>query len=257
MAEVYESIKCPNCGAPLSITPGELVLTCEFCGSDVNTATGAKYVFKHSIIAARHKEKDAVIPFVKSWMRSGFLKPPDLSRKSKIVDMELSLLPFFVFRLKASTVYHGYLTRTGAQQERKGVFEKECYWKILARRDSIFPVAEYVIPLQAKAPFALSFVPPSASFLNGELDEGAAKDMARQEIDSHHRHLLSDAVDTFTSTETKLDVLDTEFIHAPLWHVKYQYGSRMYDMVLDAVTGSHVWATFPTSREKKGLFRRR
>ena len=257
MAEVFQSIKCPNCGAPLSIVPGELVLTCEFCGSDVNTTTGAKYTFNHSIIPARYKNPETIDPFVKNWMSSGFLKPPDLARKSKIIETSLYLLPFFIFRVSASTKYHGYMTRTGANQERKGDFQKDYYWKILARRDSMFPVAEYSVPLKSKVPFSLEHVPKTATFLNGELDEDAAREIARQELDSHHRHLLSDAVDTFTKTDTVLDIKSTEFLHAPIWFIKYQYGSRLFELVLDAAGGAYIWATFPTTQEKRGFFRRK
>ncbi|MDG6221038.1 MAG: hypothetical protein QCI38_06270 [Candidatus Thermoplasmatota archaeon] len=256
MAEVLESIKCPNCGAPLELKPGELILTCQFCASDINTATGAKYVFKHSIIPCKYATRESIEPFIRSWMTGGFLKPPDLARKSRIIETRLELIPFFVFQASGNTKYSGFITRTGTNEERKGEFAKEYSWKILARRGASFPVAEYSIPLAAKTPFSLGHVPPGAIFLNGEMEEDEAKGVLRQELDNHHRHLLSDVVDIFSNTNTTIDVKGVEFIHGPLWLIKYEYGGKVYSLVLDGATGQDVWGEIPKP-EKKGLFGRK
>ncbi|MCK4718245.1 MAG: hypothetical protein KAT70_06205 [Thermoplasmata archaeon] len=256
MTQVVQSIKCPNCGAPLELEPGEIIITCGFCASDINTATGVKYIFQHSIIPARYTTPETILPYARSWMGKGFLKPPDLAKKSRIMESTLELLPFFVFHVKASTEYIGYLTRTGTNEERKGTFEKEYFWKIMARRGAEFPTAEYSVPLESKVPFNLSQVPPGAKFLSAEMEEDEARKVLRQELDAHARHLLSDIVDTFTKTETKIEVEEMEFLHAPVWIIKYQYGDRVYRLVMDGASGKDIWAEIPSPGEKKGFFKK-
>ena len=61
MVQIAEEIGCPDCGAPLKVKVGEAIITCEYCGSDVNMAVGKKYFLKHSIIPARYDNKNRII----------------------------------------------------------------------------------------------------------------------------------------------------------------------------------------------------
>ena len=119
MVEIAKEIGCPDCGAPLKVKAGEAIITCEYCGSDVNMAVGTKYFLKHSIIPARY-DRNAILKEIKSWMKKGFLAPGDLAKRSKIVHAELQFLPFFIVHLRASTKYKGILTRTGQNLEKSG-----------------------------------------------------------------------------------------------------------------------------------------
>ena len=84
MVEIAEKIKCPGCGAPLELKAGEVIITCEYCGTAHNMAVGKKFFLKHSIIPAGHK-KEQIMFSIKSWMSGGFLKPDDLVKRAKIV----------------------------------------------------------------------------------------------------------------------------------------------------------------------------
>ncbi len=95
MVEIAEEIGCPDCGAPLKVQAGDAIVTCEYCGSDVNLAVGSKYFLKHSIIPVKY-DREAIVSVVRSWMGKGFLKPGDLARKYKVVSMELQILPMFI-----------------------------------------------------------------------------------------------------------------------------------------------------------------
>ena len=83
-----QGINCKNCGAPLSLKAGEVVITCEFCGTSVNIASGKDFFLKHSIIPSRNDEKK-IKEVVKRWMGDGPLKPSNLSSKSNIEDTAL------------------------------------------------------------------------------------------------------------------------------------------------------------------------
>jgi hypothetical protein len=249
MVEIAQEISCPDCGAPLKVRAGEAIVTCEYCGSDVNLAVGTKYFLKHSIIQPK-LDNEAVAKLVHSWMSKGFLKPGDLARKYKVVGMELQILPMFIVHVVARTDYEGALTRTGENLKRKDVLEKEYYWKVLGRRASRFPTREYDIPLSAKTDFDISKLMEGCKFLNSELDEAESENLARQEIEAHHRFLLSQELDEIHSISTVVEVRDTEFLHVPAWFVSYQYKGRVYELILDGATGEDVKAEIPPIESK-------
>ncbi len=244
MTEIAEKIDCPNCGAPLELKAGEVVITCEYCGSDHNMAVGKKFFLKHSIIPASYT-KERIMKGIKNWMSGGFLKPDDLARKSKITELELVFLPFYIVHAKTDCSYKGVFTRTGKNIPRSGSFSKEYYWKILGRRGSEFPAKEYDIPLKGKVDFNLSRIPGYGKFLNAEVDEGEASSLARDEIDQHHRFLLEEEVDIIEKLDTKVNELDKEFVHAPVWFAKYDYKGKAFDLILDGATGQPIKGDIP------------
>ena len=252
MPEILQKLNCPDCGAPLKVQSGDAIVTCGYCGSDVNLAIGSKYFLKHSIIPPKIGQ-DSIDAVIKSWMGRGFLKPDDLARKHKVVSKELQILPIFVVHATASTNYRGELTRTGQPVPKSGVLQKEYYWKVLGRRASKFPTMEYEVPLAAKIDFEISALVPGAKFLNSEMGEEEAVSIAKQEIEAHQRTLLESELDAISKFDTKLDIKDTEFLHVSAWFVTYQYQGKLYDLILDGATGEDVKAEIPQS-EKKGLF---
>lgn len=262
MVEIAETIDCPNCGAPLNLIAGEVIITCEYCGSAHNMAVGKKFFLKHSIIPNNYNRGD-VSRIVKEWMGGGFLKPEDLKKKSEIQEMGLKFLPFFIISVVANSKYEGVFTRTGENISKNGELKRTYNWKILGRRASKFPTKEYEIPLSGKIDFDLSKISKEAKFLNAEMDEEEAKSMLEGEIDEHNKYLLSSEVDVIQSINTTLDIKNTEFVHAPVWEVKYQYGEKSYELILDGASGTVIRADIPppdTSTKgflksiRKGLF---
>jgi len=81
---IVEEIRCPHCGAPIKFNPGEILATCQYCGYTVVIETGKPFVFEHSMLLNDYDEA-AVEKLVRKWMASGFLKPGDLAKRSKIV----------------------------------------------------------------------------------------------------------------------------------------------------------------------------
>jgi hypothetical protein len=252
MPEVVDKLKCPDCGGPLKVNPGDAIVTCGYCGSDVNLAVGSKYFLRHSIVPAKIGP-EKIDDFVRGWMGSGFLKPSDLARKHKVLAKELQMIPLFIIHAIARTEYEGMLTRAGRPVPKKGTLEKEYYWKVLGRRASAFPTREYEVPLAAKADFEIAALVPGAKFLNSEIAEPEAISRARQEMEANQRFLLEEEADTFSRLETRIDFKDTEFIHVSAWFITYQYRGRTYSLILDGATGEDIKAEIPQA-EKKGIF---
>jgi hypothetical protein len=252
MAELVQKLSCPDCGGPLKVQAGDAIVTCGYCGSDVNLAVGSKYFLRHTVVPPKIGP-EMIDECIRGWMGRGFLKPGDLARKYKVVSKELQMVPLFIVRAVARSSYDGMLTRTGENLRRNGVLEKEYYWKVLARRASTFPTREYQVPLAAKTDFEISTLAEGARFLNSELSEDEAVSMAKQEISDHQRFLLEKELDSFASLDTSIDVKDTEFLHVSAWFVSYQYRGKVYNLILDGATGEDIMAEIP-QEERKGLF---
>ncbi len=250
---IAEKVKCEGCGAPLDLKAGEVVITCEYCGTAFNIASGEDFFIKHSIIPCNYDETKCR-EVVKHWMASGGIKPTNLPAASKITDMGLTFLPFYVVHTNVTTIYDGVFTRTGGQKPRNGQMHREYYWKILGRRGSKFPTKEYEIPLRGKEDFNLSKIPPTAKYLNAEFDEKDAEDLARVEIQDHQKFLLSQQIDQFNKFDNDFETEDIEFVHAPIWRIDYTYNKGDYQVLVDATTGEVIRGDIPPPDASVGGF---
>ena len=70
---------------------------------------------------------------VRNWMRSGFLKPGDLARSAKILEKNLSYLPFWIVPVIATSEYKGVFERLVPPVVKEGKIEKKYNWLVLAR----------------------------------------------------------------------------------------------------------------------------
>lgn len=245
MAELVEKVDCPNCGAPLKITAGEIVITCEYCGTAVNLKAETPFVLKHSIIPNTYS-KEKIEKVVQGWMRSGFTMPGDMSQKALIVESRLVYLPFYVITAHADTHYSGVFTRTGQNTPVTDTLSKDYTRTILGRRSTHFPEQEYKIPLSGKSSFDLSLV--QGEFLHAELDEQEAIERGNQDIEQHQLYLITEKVDIVDSHSTDITVDSCEFLHAPIWFVEYEYAGSSYSIVLDGATGEIITGDIPVQQ---------
>jgi hypothetical protein len=241
---IVQDIKCKSCGASLPIKAGEVVITCEYCGSAVNVASGKDFFLAHSIIPNKYDE-NSMRGIIKRWMGDGALKPANMASDSKITDMACVFLPFYIVHTNVTTKYKGYYTRGGSRDERKGDLNREYFWKILGRRGSKFPTKEYEIPLKGKTNFNLSQIPAFAKYLNAELDERDARDLAKVELQDHQKFLLSEQIDEFALLNHDFKIEDIEFVHAPVWRADFIYNNKDYQILLDGATGTVIRGDIP------------
>lgn len=246
MPELVESINCPHCGGPLNLTTGEVIVTCPYCGSMVRLRSDKPFLLRHSMLPAR-MDRDAALQAIGGWMEGGVMKPDDLRRASRVMNLECIYLPFYVFEVDATTHYAGVLTRTGTNERRSGDLVRNYFWKVLGRRSGEFEVGDYHIPLSVKVPYDTTGMVRDARVLNAEMDEDEAARLTKEQVDEHQKELLKDVVDVMESATTDVTVKDSEFLHAPLWFADYTYHDRTYKLVLDAASGDVVRGDIPAS----------
>ena len=244
MSKIVSEINCPNCGAPLNLSPGEIVATCRYCGYTSVVGASTPFQLDHSLIL-NELDTVRVTQDLQDWMRSGFMKPGDLAKKSKITLMELRYLPFWVVPLTATSAYEGVLERISPPTSRKGTIQNDYDWLVLGRKAAEFPTRDYRVPAEGKIPFDFTKIEQQSKFLNSELDSQEAVQHAKDEVEENQRFLLKQEVDQVTRFDTTFNIENPTYLHAPLWFAQYEYKGRSYNAIIDGSKGSMIRADIP------------
>ncbi len=97
------SLKCPNCGAPISPQFGEMVITCPYCGSGVTLANaGWKGIERQTMLPIRFADQATVEGRIHDLMDRGLMHR-HLAESSTLQEMNLSLVPYWIVSASAQT----------------------------------------------------------------------------------------------------------------------------------------------------------
>jgi hypothetical protein len=247
MDVVAKEIRCSHCGAPTEFKPGEIIATCKYCGFTTVIETGQAFTFEHSLILNNFDQMSIETPIF-DWMRGGFMKPGDLAKKAKITQKDLIYLPFWIVSTEAKSTYKGIFERISPAMVKEGTLDKEYDWLVLAREASGFPTREYEVPLEGKIPYDFRRIEGFAKLLNSEIDRDAALEIAKQQIDAHHRYLLQQDVDRIVDIKTELTLKQMVYLHAPIWFIKYEYKGTAYQLIIDGASGFALKGEIPSIR---------
>jgi len=242
---IAQNISCSHCGAPVEFKPGEIIATCKYCGFTTVIQTGQAFTFDHSLLLNNYNP-DQIEGLVRDWMHSGFMKPSDLAKKSKLTEKNLTYLPFWVVSLEATTKYKGIFERISPPIVKEGQIKKEYNWLVLARGAAGFPTREYDVPLTGKIPYDFRKIEGFAKLLNSEIQRDQAMDLAKQQIDTHHRFLLQQDVDRIVEADTVVELKQMVYLHAPIWFIKYEYKGNSYQLLVDGATGMVLKGEIPS-----------
>jgi len=243
---IVSEIRCSNCGGPIKFNPGEILATCQYCGFTAVIETGEAFTFEHSMILNQFDPVQVETP-VRDWMRSGFMKPGDLARSSKILEKNLTYLPFWIAHVNVVSQYKGVFERLTPPAIKEGKIEKEYNWLVLARKATEFPTREYEIPLEGKIPYDFRRIESFARVLNSEVSKEDAVDIAKEEIEELHQFLTKEFVDKIVEIKNEFSVEDTSYLHAPVWFIKYVYKGKEYQLLIDGATGTAIKGDIPST----------
>jgi hypothetical protein len=239
-----QNIKCSHCGAPVEFEPGDLMATCNYCGFTVIIETGKAFNFEHSLLLNKYNEEQ-IEKSIKTWMSSGFLKPSDLSQKSKFLQSDLGYLPFWIISIESKTGYKGIFERISPPITKDGEIKKEYNWLVLAREAADFPTREYDVPIEGKVPYDFRKIEKFAKIINSEINKEEVINLAKQEIENHHGFLIQKNVDRIIETKTIHNIKQILYLHTPIWFVKYEYKHKSFDLIVDGITGSVLKGDIP------------
>ncbi|MEM3671459.1 MAG: zinc ribbon domain-containing protein [Thermoprotei archaeon] len=96
-------LKCPSCGAPIKPKLGEMVVTCEYCGSSVTLiGEGWKSIKKHTMLPLVIADEESVLSKVHELMDRGLLHR-HLQESSKLEEANLAYVPYWIIPTSART----------------------------------------------------------------------------------------------------------------------------------------------------------
>ncbi|MGD0495813.1 MAG: zinc ribbon domain-containing protein [Candidatus Bathyarchaeia archaeon] len=97
------ALKCPSCGAPISPKFGEMIITCEYCGTGITLGNdGWKGVQKQTMLPLKFGERDQVVAKIHDLMDRGLLHR-HLQESSTLEEMNLSFVPYWIVSVSART----------------------------------------------------------------------------------------------------------------------------------------------------------
>lgn len=248
---IVQEIRCSKCGAPIAFNPGEIIATCPYCGYTSVIETGKTFTLEHSMILNEYNPAQAE-ELVRNWMRSGFMKPRNLAKSSKILEKSLVYLPFWIVPVTATSEYKGVFERLVPPVMKEGKIEKKYDWLVLARKAAEFPTREYDVPLEGKISYDFRKIEKFAKVLNSEIEKTEAVESTKQQIESHHQFLMKQDVDKIIEMKTDFSIGDSVYLHAPIWFIAYEYKGERYNIILDGATGTVIKGDIPATRF--GLF---
>src|SRR5438477_12030085 len=98
-----QSLKCLSCGAPISPKFGEMIITCEYCGSSITLGnSGWANIQKQTMLPLKIPTTDLITSLVRSMMDKGLLNR-HLQESSTLEEMTLSLVPYWLVGVSART----------------------------------------------------------------------------------------------------------------------------------------------------------
>lgn len=186
-----KTLNCQNCGAPHEYIEGEAVLTCSHCGTTTMLAGFDNIVkIESNFLLPPKLSEGAVVAAARDWLSKGFFKAKDLPKEASWKSTEGVVLPYWIVRTKARTMWKGMKRRTreeGSGNSKKtvewyepvsGDFTETYTWPVYAREnateywglDLLKPGSRCVFPDWGK--FILSFGMGSATTPNASLLDG-------------------------------------------------------------------------------------
>lgn len=97
------SLKCPSCGAPITPKFGEMIITCEYCGSSVTLGNaGWTNIQKQTMLPVKIGTVEQVNAIINPMMDKGLLHR-HLQEDSTQEEMTLSYVPYWVVSVSART----------------------------------------------------------------------------------------------------------------------------------------------------------
>ena len=241
-------LKCPGCGAPITPKFGEVVISCEYCGGSISLGReGWSTVKKHTMLQIKLTESDQVLQKVRDVMDRGMFHK-HIQEKSKLEDVTLSVIPYWLIPASASTTVTFMWSETEGARYSSG--------QIINKTEEVddnydFPVVavkalkeeyqpkEYQFALLERTLFEVSKLPKGLKVLNGDVSEEQAKLEAKplvnqlqyQKAHDLHKH------HTIERITTEVDVTDGELLHAPIWYVRYNHEGKKIVLIVDANSG--------------------
>ncbi|AEA12275.1 Zinc finger, TFIIB-type domain protein [Thermoproteus uzoniensis 768-20] len=217
-------VRCPYCGAEYEAPEGAQYLVCPYCGTVLRQGQVYEkvYVFKASL--------DKTDAFKRALSLRPWASPEDLASSASLTSAELHFLPLYL--------YYVYF---------EPLKELATYATALAVEKPPFYVPrDYRFPARWRIPFKPS-LERTAVFHQPQLDPETAWAAASKPYEKEARSYAA-AFKKPISDKTTFEGI----VYYPFWRLRYAYGGKEYEAVVDAAEGDVVYMEYPVSRTGRG-----
>ncbi len=169
-----EAMKCPSCGGPIHPAFGEMVITCDYCGSSVTLGGGGwKEISKHTMLPLKVLDPAQAIAAVQASLDVGFLHR-HIFEESKVLEQKLSFVPFWIIPTSASTTYQYQAVAQSVGATVGTIAAAELLGSVLGggRRGGFVPVPIMTGPVDQLEPLRHDRRPVRVSGHRREVDDG-------------------------------------------------------------------------------------
>ncbi len=268
-----QSLKCPNCGAPIQPVFGEMVITCDYCGSSVSLGgDGWRSINKHTLLTPKVTDPQAALKAIHDFLDQGFMHRHDFE-ESQILEQRLSFVPFWVVPVSATTTYvytdmavsvgGTVATIAGAELLGSALGGRRGGGGFIpipigspvnaSRSDTIvgtyeFPVVavksmqdyqpkNYTFALADRGFFDKKAIPSGAVVINGDLGEDAAQHAARSYVNQLQAEAAHKKHSMVSRLETSVEVSESELLHVPIYYFLLEHKGQKSMILVDAHAG--------------------
>ncbi|GBC69744.1 hypothetical protein HRbin01_01448 [archaeon HR01] len=234
--------KCPNCGAPIELSPDTVVLICNYCGL-ATTLEGVQV--KPLMIEC--EDWGAVRTAVDSFVRS---RVGDAS----VREVRAVMVPFWVVEMDVSTRYNGYRreirTKTTGRRTTtytvyipvKGVIREKVAVAVYGRRfESVFGlglVKNSVLRRRTESQPINPQMLKGWAAIGSELDMKEAVEAAKTRAAEEHRRRVEAMATKVFDCYTEATQSTALLVLYPIVEARYESAGKSYRLSFDGVRGS-------------------
>lgn len=230
--------RCPNCGAPIELSPDTVVLVCGYCGAST-TQEGLTFTPLMVECEDRGVIRGALEQFLRAKARGGVLR-----------DVKYLFAPFWVVEVAAVTRYNGYKEeRRGSGKSSyteyrpvRGVIRERLAVAVYGRRfESVFGLSQVKSILLSRFEAAQPLDPERVrgwSVIGSELGEAGAVEAAKTRVAEEHRRKVEAMATKVFDCYTEAEARSARLILHPIVEARYEAGGKSYRVCMDGARGA-------------------
>ena len=250
------SVQCRSCHAISVFDPERVGQRCEFCGStelvpyeQVKDPFSPESLLPFAIAETRARE------LIRSWYKRQWLAPNNLDKRALTDTVRGIYLPYWTFDAQAHARWTAdsgryYYVNVNGKRERRVEWTPAAGELDHAFDDELVAASTGVAPslLRSIEPFpTASLIPYDPGYLAGwtveryQIDLIAAAERSRAQMEQQLHQLSASEVpgDTYRSLDVQSVYTQQTFKHilVPVWLLTYTYGTTVYQVAANGVTG--------------------
>jgi hypothetical protein len=255
-----KKIQCGYCQAEIDVPAFASIVTCTYCGTPNELATGKTLQNHHMLnVFFSGSELTELIP---QYLSKFVGVPGDFSDKVVFNEFELRMMPFWMFKFHGLTNYQGagkYCTPSHSThwsqsinistRPERGKIDLEQTCLIFGYQEQHREIRDEKIPVGSKQAFDIKAVQKEGgNIYDTEIGYKDAFAIAEGTIRRRHDELIRREVVRVDGVNQNIDLKEVSYLHVPFYRVTYSYGNWEGEALVDAARGKVLRAEYPISR---------